>query len=238
MLKIKDYGYSVLEKTEHIDRNIRVQNFDELVSSDWSLLREAMICGREELALELMENIRSNLKDQHDACAEAMAMGCTFVADTFGEEAIPGFWHSYNSSYEDRWPTGLDALEEMEACMVRQRQHQGHGVMYEEDDRYVGVCDPCGSGGKLRREGIGGVTKKAYPWSWNRAGIPYYCCHCSVMWEIDAINISGYHERINVLSDDINGPCYNYFYKNPEDIPEKYYTCLGLEKPKPEELKK
>jgi len=222
-----------LKESENLGRKIRQDDLEDLGAPTWTLLREAIVRQRTGEALELMEYERQGLKRVHDYRAGVMALGVTYIADMFGEEEVPKCWRAVSeSAMKATVPTGLDPLEETEACQVRQRQHQGLGMIIEEEDRYVLVCDPCGSGGKLRREGIGGVTKKAYPWSWYQTGIPYYCVHCSVMWEILCIEQQGYPLRINVLTDDINEPCYNYFYKKPELIPDKFYTRLRMEKPK------
>lgn len=50
-------------------------------------------------------------------------------------------------------------------------------------------------------------------------GIPYYCAHCSVMWEILPLEISGYPKRINIIGHKPTGPCIYLYYKNPKLIP-------------------
>jgi hypothetical protein len=73
-----------------------------------------------------------------------------------------------------------------------------------------------------------GTTKKPYPWSWNKSGIPYYCCHCCVYFEIIPIELVGYPIRVHEISDDPYAPCIHYYYKKPELIPEKYYKRIGM----------
>jgi hypothetical protein len=103
--------------------------------------------------------------------------------------------------------------------------------------------NPCGSGGRMRRIGevdktpprTGkvfnlGVTKKAYPWSWGKVGVPYYCIHCCVFHEILPIEWRGYPIKITEYSDDPMAPCYWYFYKDPALIPDHYFTRIGKKK--------
>ncbi len=97
----------------------------------------------------------------------------------------------------------------------------------EEADRYRIVLDPCGSGGRMRKTELFGVTKKTYPWSWNKSGVPYYCIHCAVMWEIIPIELRGYPIRINLCPDRSEDPCVHLFYKRPQLIPEEYFTRVG-----------
>jgi hypothetical protein len=116
----------------------------------------------------------------------------------------------------------------------------GNVEIAEEEDRYVFSTDPCGSGGRMRRVGEIdgspprtnqpynlGVTTKAYPWSWGKAGVPYYCVHCCVWSEIITIENKGYSIRITEYNEDPQGPCKRYFYKKPELIPEEYFTRVG-----------
>ncbi len=113
----------------------------------------------------------------------------------------------------------------------------------EEEDRISIKMDPCGSGGRMRRgdpvdgspSRIGkpynfGATRQAYPWSWNKTGVPYYCLHCAVN-EILPIEWGGHPLWVTGYSDDHQAPCYWHFYKQPDLIPEIYYTRLGFQKP-------
>ena len=103
--------------------------------------------------------------------------------------------------------------------------------------------DPCGSGGRMRRgdpvdntpSRLGppynfGVTRKAYPWSWNRKNVPYYCIHCAIN-EILPIEWGGYPLWVTGYTEDASKPCYWHFYKEPRLIPAEYFQRLGFEKP-------
>ena len=75
-----------------------------------------------------------------------------------------------------------------------------------------------------------GVTKKPHAWSWNKVGIPYYCCHCCAYFEIFPIELRGYPIRVHEITSNPNDPCIHYYYKKPELIPEKYFKRVGKEK--------
>jgi hypothetical protein len=75
-----------------------------------------------------------------------------------------------------------------------------------------------------------GATKKAYPWSWGRTNVPYYCIHCAVN-EILPTEWGGYPLWVTGYSDDAAVPCYWHFYKNPARIPAEYFERLGFKKP-------
>ncbi len=120
--------------------------------------------------------------------------------------------------------------EDLQLCTETHRFHHSNFTVTEEPDRYVVTHDPCGSGGRLKRTMSVATTKKAYPWSWGKAGVPYYCCHCCMTWEIIPIELRGYHLRINLIADKPEDPCIHLFYKRPELIPEEYFTRLGMKK--------
>jgi hypothetical protein len=110
------------------------------------------------------------------------------------------------------------------------RNHGGIITVTEEPDRYVVKDDPCGTGGKLRRIRSVGTMKQAYPWSWGKSDIPYYCAHCCVLWTIIPIELRGYPIRITLVADRPEDPCVTLYYKKPELIPEEYYTMVGMTK--------
>jgi hypothetical protein len=75
-----------------------------------------------------------------------------------------------------------------------------------------------------------GVTRQAYPWSWQRKNVPYYCIHCAVN-EILPIEWGGYPLWVTGYTEDASKPCYWHFYKEPRLIPAMYFERLGVEKP-------
>jgi hypothetical protein len=64
------------------------------------------------------------------------------------------------------------------------RKHYNGFYVEEYDDKTVLTIADCNVGAKLLKDGIaqktGGRTKKARQWSFNRAGVPYYCIHAHV----------------------------------------------------------
>ena len=132
--------------------------------------------------------------------------------------------------------------EVMRAHRCGPRQ-DGEIDIIEDENRISIKMDPCGSGGRMRRgdpvdhtpSRLGppynfGVTRKAYPWSWGKKNVPYYCIHCAIN-EILPIEWGGYPLWVTGYTDDASNPCYWHFYKDPSLIPEKYFRRLGFSKP-------
>jgi len=219
-----------LEKSEALQRKIRQDDVAELAIPTWNLVREAMRAGRTDEALDFIEYGCAESKAIHDASISIIDDAVTYFA-RFGEEEIPKlFRQSFYPLVKD-WMSVTPGIEEtLHRCAEFQRSHFSDFTIVEEPDRYVVRCDPCGSGGRLRRTKSIGTTKKAYPWSWSKSGIPYYCTHCCVAWEIIPTELWGYPIRINLVTDRPEDPCVHLFYKKPELIPEEYFTQIGMTK--------
>ena len=82
----------------------------------------------------------------------------------------------------------------------------------------------------MRRTVEAGTSKKAYPWTWGKVGIPYYCAHCCLELEILPIELRGYPLAVTEISEKPEDPCIHLLYKSPELIPEKYFTRVGKKK--------
>ena len=135
-----------------------------------------------------------------------------------------GGWYTRASN----WLSTLPGVEEsLQRWAELQRAYKGNFSIIEEPDKYVVKCDPCGSGGRLRRTRSVGTLKKAYPWSWGKSGVPVYCTHCCMLFEIFPIEIRGYPIAIILSGDTPEEPCIQLFYKKPELIPEEYFTRVG-----------
>jgi hypothetical protein len=126
-------------------------------------------------------------------------------------------------------------------CVEVARQHSAYpGLIVEEDDEKFIITVKCGSGGKLIEtgayDGPNGYRKlkKPGPQTWGEVGVPIYCGHCPWVSEIFPIQIGGQGSQLWVHASPFpknpGDPCIHHIYKNPADIPEKYYTRIGMEK--------
>lgn len=125
--------------------------------------------------------------------------------------------------------------ERAEALMHFTRVHLQPFELVEDDAKLTFLCSVCPSGGRLLREGHGDPLMVRGPrWlTWGREQLPVYCCHEPIM-ERASIQKTGVPLFIVDPSEALGEtPCKTYLYKNPADIPERFYTRLGLEKPKP-----
>lgn len=219
-----------LEKSKALQRKIRQDDVKEMAKPTWDLVRDAIKSGKVNEALEFISYGCTENKAMHDSAVSFAEMALTQLA-RFGEEELDKLFRDRYGPQVQAWiSTTPGVMESLYRCVEYQRGHFGEFTVTEEPDRYVAKYDPCGSGGRLRRTRGVGTTKKAYPWSWSKAGVPYYCTHCCLMMEIIPIELRGYPIRINIPGDKPEDPCIHLFYKKPELIPEEYFTRVGKTK--------
>ena len=220
-----------LEKSEILKRKIRKDDVSDLAIPNFDLVSRAITAGNTDEALEFLDYARFESQTNNDSFVSFVESLLTYLADNFGEEEV---FKALKPRYEDRLGEFLATTNGVEEVLQRaiesQRRHHATLSVTEEKDRYVVSYDPCGSGGRLRRTKSVGLTKKAYPWSWGKEGVPYYCTHCCVNWEMTGIEMQGYPARITLVGDKPEDPCVHLYYKKPELIPEEYFTRIGMKK--------
>ncbi len=218
-----------LEKSEALRRKIRKDDVAELAIPTWTLVREAMQARRIDEALDFLEYGCAENKAMHDSIVAFVDDTLTYLA-RFGEEEI---LNSLRQRYHNRVGNWLSVMPGVvETLQIFTEYFRGHFsklTVVEEPDRYVVSLDPCGSGGRLRRTRSVATTKKAYPWSWGKSGISYYCTHCCVH-EIISTELRGYPLRITLIAERPEDSCVHLYYKKPELIPEEYFTRIGMTK--------
>ncbi len=201
-----------------------------LAVPNWEAVARAIRAGKADEALAFLEFTRAECQTNNVGFVSFVEMLLTHLA-RFGEEEIP---KAIRDRYQPRLAEFLSgiptAFESVTKSTVSQRRHDANFTVTEEPDRYVVTYDPCGGGGRLRRTRSVGTTKKAYPWSWGKAGVPYYCCHCCIEFEIMAIEHRGYPVKVILVGEKPEDPCVHLFYKKPELIPAEYFKRVGMTK--------
>jgi len=227
--------------SELVGRKIRWEDdISELGNSTYKLTERAIRSGKSEEALKLLEYSHTEAVNLHDAVIEFAAAELSFIADNLGEAYLEKLWRHVGEKVMASLFTKLEpwSPEEMVALWAElQRAHSagpdrlGEFSVVEEADRFVLSFAPCGSGGRLRKMGkAGGLTSKSYPWSWGKAGVPYYCSHCCVFFELMPVETLGYPIRIHENVDRPEMPCVQIVYKAPELVPEHYFTRIGAKR--------
>ncbi len=144
------------------------------------------------------------------------------------------------------WTNVYLAFEAMRGHLVGP-ERDGTMEFTEDAERFTWRFDPCGSGGRsMRGDAIEGspprmespfgygVTKEAYDFAWNKKGVCYYCVNCCVVMQLMPIDTFGYPVRVvepPTYPDTREAKCVWHVYKDPADVPERYYRDVGRTKP-------
>jgi hypothetical protein len=181
----------------------------------------------------------------HDLFVNWVASLLSYIYDALGEEAAVNVTRKVlgpkacRMELVDLRKQGPEAW--VQWCVDMWRQHgTDPGLTVEEDDEKFILTIKCGSGGKMLEmgcyEGQDGYRRlqKRGPQTWGEVGVPIYCGHCSWVHEIIPMELGGQGSQFWVHASPFpqkpGDPCIHHIYKNPEDIPDKYYTRMGLKK--------
>lgn len=210
---------------------------------------EGLAEGRHNDVAALCEAMKHEWRFLHDAMTEQILGLISFIADRMGEDAVEDAWETL---LEPMWHgpaekiVAQDRRRTVEALAATWRAHSTSGVgplagaftITEDDEKFTFSMNPCGSGQRLVRLGryeaspLYGFTREAHSWSYGRSKFPLYCTHCSFMNERLPIRWYGMPLYPSVPPTDYaSDPCTWYWYKDPADIPERYWERHGGTKP-------
>ncbi len=217
-----------IERSDALGRDIRREEGDELATSTWDAVRSAVRSGRADEALAALEYAISEAKMMHDSMCAFADDALTRLAEVAGDEEVQKLLRKRYEPFIRRWLQATPGVREsLERALEFQRGHFGKTSMTEEADRYVVTCDPCGSGGQLRRTKQVARVEQAHDWTWNKKDVPYYCTHCALMWEIIPTELRGHPIRINLPPEKDGDPCVHLYYKDPQAIPVKFFDRIS-----------
>ena len=217
-----------IEHSQKLGRSIRSEALSELGTPTWDGVKAAIREGRPGDALAGIDYACFEAKAMHDSAVSLVNDALTRLAEVAGEQQVYELFHRRYEPLMRGWLEATPGVEEsLQRTIEFQRGHFGSTALTEEADRYVVTCDPCGSGGRLRRTKTVARAKERHDWTWNRDDVPLYCTHCTVMWEILPTDLRGYPVRINLPPEKDSDPCVHLYYKDPAAIPQEYFDRIG-----------
>lgn len=126
--------------------------------------------------------------------------------------------------------------EKVESIILFTRVHLLPFTLTEDAEKMTFMPDPCPSGGRLIQQGHydsprnDAIIEEPSNLTWQQADFPIYCCHEPAM-ERSSILKTGMPVFLVDPSNDLGRvPCKTYIYKNPADIPERFFERVGLSK--------
>jgi len=201
----------------------------------------AIEAGEKEKAIKEVRGMHNEFLSMHNILRDWIAAIYSYIYKRYGDETL----YEVNHAACSFWLKDLMELYPKESPSRRTQMlaagFRGHLVplrVEEDDEKFTITMLPCGSGGKLVLDGgykeprnLARV-KKGQPQTFSKDDFPVYCTHCAFQ-EIIPIEVLGYPIFITDCPDgDKIGDehCKVYIYKDPKNIPEKFYTRLGKKK--------
>jgi hypothetical protein len=153
-------------------------------------LMDAIRSGKTEEALAYVNELYEMFRGMHDGFVNTISLMHGKLAEANGEAWLERFTRDRLS----RWRSIFGTMENMSPeervsmiCDIHRPMYSEFRVE-EDDEKFVVVITGCNNGGRLIRDGIAkhqeALAKKAYPWCFNKEGVPYYCIHAAIFDEI------------------------------------------------------
>jgi hypothetical protein len=218
------------------DRLFTDEELEEMSRPTMERAIEAIDAGDLEKAKGLCRTMAKEGAPLHNLYLDWAASLLIFIKENFGKDQLQSALEYCASVW---WKPVCDraetaALENVIRGSARMMHaHFGSFSIEEDDEKFVIKNDPCGSGGRLLREGAYGPPKnfarieEAGPMTFNRENFPVYCTHCAVIHQMMPIEWIGYPHPIMVPPEKPGDPCLHIIYKDPKKVPEEYYKAVG-----------
>jgi len=215
------------------------EELNDLSTPNYKKVLQALDEGNTEEAKRCLQIMEEESKSAHDLMVNYVWTLLTYIGKKYGDKEVIQalrFRHTSQEQVAERM-LGMTSEEAVRFKTMIHRGHHSNITLTEEEDRFVLKLDPCNTGGRMLREGLDqsptnlGKFETAFPESWNRPGVSYYCAHCA-LHSITSVEKGEPHPTwIYKRPENPNDPCFQYCYKRTEDVPKEYFEELGLTKP-------
>lgn len=207
--------------------------------------------GNSKEAIALTEEMKRSRIVLHDFFADSCTVLWSWAGDHLGEAIIADMFRYIFEQSARRQIYSLAPLLRIYArntisllaesgwrshCCFGHGEYPARFSITEDDEKFTFHLHPCASGARLWLRGLyepgrgGKLSEQAHPWTFHQKGFPYYCIHSSFLNEIVPYETFGY---LLWPTDEPKAPgetCKWHIYKDPNDIPERYYERLKVEK--------
>jgi hypothetical protein len=202
------------------------------------LLKETIDSGDKEKSKDLAQRMYEEFNFLHDGYMFWVTGLQTYIYENYGIDAVEKaerFAHEIEGKTVFKEPEHMDMRAAIQFAAKAFRGHLQPLKIEEDDEKVTITMKPCGSGERIIEKGgyEAGLAKvkEPHPITWGMKDFPIYCCHCPVM-EMLTVEHTGRLGTVHLVSDPMrHGFCHFAFYKDPTNIPEKFYHRIGKKKP-------
>lgn len=214
------------------------QELKDMGTRTLDLVLEAINAGNKEKAKDLAKRMYREFNYLHDGYMFWVTGLLTHIYKNYGIDAVEKAEreaHTIEAKIVFKPPEKTDFRSRVEHLAGGLRGHLQPITIREDDEKVCITMKPCGSGERIIQKGgyEAGLAKvkESHRITWGQKDFPIYCVHCPVMEMLDIEN-TGNFGSAHIISDPIGKEsCQFVFYKNPADIPAKFYTRIGKKKP-------
>jgi hypothetical protein len=220
----------IASQMEYIERVFRVEQ-----AALAARIATAVEEGRDDDARALLRERDRQHQILHDQLIDITAGLCRYAGTVFGDQRLEGmFRHSGERQRQgfEKWESLLTE-DFVRASVHLLRSHMGNVTVVEDDEKFTITQDPCGTGGRLMREGAYERPDGPYTittpqaMTFGKPNFPSYCAHCAVWNNILCIEWFGHPQWTIDHPATPNDPCRIHIYKSAKRIPERYYEQVG-----------
>jgi hypothetical protein len=222
----------------HKKRVFTDKELDEMGTRTLDLVLKAIDAGGKEKAKELAQRMYKEFNYLHDGYMFWVTGLLSYIYRKYGIDAVEEAEreaHTIEAKVVFQPSEKTDIRSRVEHMLSGLRGHLQPITVKEDDEKITVTMMPCGSGERLIQKGgyESGLArvKKPHRITWGMKDFPIYCVHCPVMEILDVENTGNFVSAHIVHEPLCEEHCHFAFYKNPKDIPEKFYTRIGKKKP-------
>ncbi len=216
------------------------KELEEMGTRTLDLVFEAIDAGDKKKAKDLAQRMYREFNHLHDGYMFWVTGLLTYIYNNYGIEAVEKVEreaHTTEAKVVFKPSEKTDLRSRVEHLAGGLRGHLQPITVKEDDEKICITMRPCGSGERIiqkggyeRETGLARV-KEAHRITWGMKDFPIYCVHCPVM-EMLEIERTGDFGSVHFVSNPVGQEsCQFVLYKNPADIPGKFYKRIGKKKP-------
>jgi hypothetical protein len=208
-------------------------------------LKEAIDAGDPERAKQIAERMYTEFVSMHDLYRDWSTAMLSAIGRRFGDEVLEEIMTDGVRAWwlptRQKFPEGPEKLRHRVKMFVAGlRGHLQPLHLQEDDEKVVIQMHPCGSGGRLvlegKYDGPDGFLKIGKPqrMTYGRSDFPVYCAHEAPMELVDIEHNGAPFVVVEPAVELGKEPCSFVIYKDPKNIPARYWERLGKTKPSSE----
>ena len=224
------------------ERLFSEQELDEMGIRTVDRLKAAIDAGDKDAATKLADRMYNEFLSMHDLYVNWITATLSEVARKHGDEELEDVMNKGVAAWwgpiSKRFPSGQDQLrKKLKMFIGGLHGHLQPLEIVEDDEKVTIFMKPCGSGGRLVQNG--GYespinfyrVEKGQRLTYGIENMPVYCAHESAMELVDMDGNGTPFVVVEPAEKIGEGYCRLIVYKDPADIPARYYERLGRQKP-------